>query len=68
MLRLILCGLFIGCSLRPLTAEVSVVDAQKLLEDKGKELQDQDLELVGAANELTTLDLSNRGRITEIGG
>ena len=45
----------------------SVQEAQRLLDEKGNQLLDNDLKVIGEATELTDLDLSHCGRISDKG-
>ena len=56
----------VSFSARKLCAD-SVQEAQKLLDEKGNQLLDNDLKVIGEASELTELDLSQCGRITDKG-
>ena len=54
-------------SVRSVRAEASIENAQRLLVEKGRELQDNDLKIIGQASELTSLDLTQCGRISDKG-
>ena len=45
----------------------SVQEAQRLLDEKGNQILDNDLKVIGEATELTDLDLSHCGRISDKG-